>query len=70
LETSYVALSLLLRTDLAKSRKDQNKPTEITLDPIIDPAKLCKMFSTVIDRVTKGSSLMERAEFDLHKGNT
>ena len=38
------------------------------LDPVTDISKFFKHFSAVIDRVTKGTHLLERNEFEGDKG--
>lgn len=36
----------------------------MTLEPLSDVSKLCKLFSILVDRATKGTSLVERSEFE------
>ena len=70
LEVQGAAASFFLRTSLAKSVRDQQKPTDISLEPITDISKFFKHLSAVIDRVTKGTHLLERNEFEGEKGMT
>ncbi|KAL0271990.1 UNVERIFIED_CONTAM: hypothetical protein PYX00_005135 [Menopon gallinae] len=67
LEVQSAAATYFLRTAMAKSVRDQQKPTDITLEPVSNVSKLVKTYSSVVDRVTKGTHLLERSEYENEK---
>ena len=58
-ETTYISITGLLKTSLAKSSKEQSAVINSNLKPLTDISKLKKHISIVCERLSKGGSMSQ-----------
>lgn len=56
-ETTYIAITSLLKTSLAKNSKESQAVISSTLKPLTDISKLKKHIQIVCERMSKGATM-------------